>query len=66
MNEVRSDSPDAREFIKASGLLYLLRFVDFPRLRIMKRRSRKPQFPTPREKNRTRDLRGNLYTRRKL
>ena len=31
MNEVRSDSPDAREFIKASGLLYLLRFGRFPK-----------------------------------
>ena len=30
LNEVRNDSPDAREFIKASGLLHLLRFGRFP------------------------------------
>ena len=30
MNQVRNDSPDAREFIKASGLLHLLRFGRFP------------------------------------
>ena len=30
MNQERNDSPDAREFIKASGLLHLLRFGRFP------------------------------------
>jgi hypothetical protein len=35
-------------------------------LRAAKRRGRKLQLPTPREKNRTKNLWGNLYIRRKL
>ena len=31
MKQVRDDSPSAREFVKASGLLHLLRFGRFPK-----------------------------------
>ena len=47
MNEVRSDSPDAREFIKASGFLYLLRFGRFPEAPDNEETEQKTTVPNP-------------------
>ena len=55
MNEVRSDSPDAREFIKASGLLYLLRFGRFPEAPDNEETEQKTTAPNPEGKEQNKE-----------
>jgi hypothetical protein len=52
---VRNDSPDAREFIKASGLLHLLRFGRFPDAPGSEETGQKTTAPNPEEKEQNKE-----------